>query len=62
MSFEGETKEKPRTRKPKKVVLPNFSYHVVEVSEEELKRRLNRAYDILFTRVYKKMYGVDKLN
>lgn len=58
----GETKEKV-TRKPRGVVLPKISYHVVEISEKEIQRRLAKAYDILFTEVYKKMYGgVDKLN
>ncbi len=63
MSFEVETKEEVRKRKPKKVLIPKISYFVSEsASEEDTQRRLAKVYDIIFSKVYKKMYSVDKLN
>ena len=61
MLINDTTKEKVQTRKPKRVVLPTFSYHMVEsVSEAEIQLRLSRAFDILFTEVFKNINSVDK--
>ncbi|MEI8175231.1 MAG: hypothetical protein WCG28_04750 [bacterium] len=55
------TKEKMRARRPKKLVVPALSFHVVDsASEEEIQRRLDSAFNILFTEVFKNINGVDK--
>ena len=61
MLIQDITKEKVPVKQSKRLMVPTFSYHVVEgVSEAEIQRRLDHAFDILFTEVFKNNKGVDK--
>jgi len=48
------TKEKVRVKRPRKILVPTLSFHMVDsASEVEIQRRLDCAFDILFTEVFK---------
>ena len=54
MLINNITKEKVRTRKPRRLMVPALSFYVVDsASEAEIQRRLDTAFDILFTEVFK---------
>lgn len=61
MLIQDITKEKVRIRRPKRLIVPTLSFHMVEgASEGEIQRRLDSAFNILFTEVFKNNKGVDK--
>lgn len=47
-------KEKVRVKEPRRPTVPALSFHMADsASETEIQRRLDNAFDIFFTEVFK---------
>ncbi len=54
MEIDHITKEKVRVKNPRKHMEPTLFFNIVDsVEETEIQRRLDSAFDILFTEVFK---------